>query len=240
MKLIWFRRCVLRHAALRLIWFAGAAFVTMTGPSSAHLYAQQSPWITGYYSAQNGNLPVSQIPWAKYTHVIHFAASTDGAGHIIPYYLTQAEINLITTSHPPGTKVLVSIKDNDNNLNNFPNSTAVGTIDGFVTSIVNFVVNNGYDGVDLDWEKNVNVTQYDSLLSKLRAALPASKIIALVANPNTVPVAIDSRRYSIRSMSCVMTWIGAAPYPGMLTRCGMAPTAIRPVTGTSENSQRRI
>jgi hypothetical protein len=165
----------------------------MAGLSSAYLYAQLNPWITGYYSAQNGNLPISQIPWAKYKDVIHFAASTDGTGNVIPYYLTQAEINLITTSHPPGKKVLVSIKDNDNNLNNFPNSTVAGTIDAFVTSIVDFVVKNGYDGVDFDWEKNINVTQYDSLLTKVRAALPASKIITMAANPNTAPVAIDSQ-----------------------------------------------
>src|SRR2546426_11816752 len=83
-----------RHARAALL------LVLIAAPFSAGLYGQ--PWITGYYSAQNGNLPISQIPWAKYTHVIHFAASTDGQGNVILYYLTQDEINLLTRSNPPG------------------------------------------------------------------------------------------------------------------------------------------
>jgi len=37
-------------------------------------------------------MPVSSIPWNKYTHINHFAASTDGGGKVLLYYLTQAEI----------------------------------------------------------------------------------------------------------------------------------------------------
>src|SRR6266568_4587336 len=166
-----------------LLRMSGIVAVALVTP----LFAQ-TPWITGYYSAGNTALPVSQIPWAKYTHVIHFAASTDGNGNVIPYYLKQSEINLITQSNPPGTKVLVAIKDNDNNLNYFPQSTSPSLIGAFVNSIVNFVNNNKYDGVDIDWEKNVNATQFDNLLTQLRAAMP-NKVITMAGNPGTAAVA---------------------------------------------------
>src|SRR5882757_6346286 len=91
---------------------------------SASLYGQ---WITGFYAAQNGALPVSSIPWIKYTHIIHFAAAPNANGTIDMHYLTQTEINAFA-SRPAGTKVLVAIKDQDSDLNAFGNATSSGTI----------------------------------------------------------------------------------------------------------------
>lgn len=166
----------------RLLKLMGTAAAACLGLSA------QTPWITGYYSAGNSALPVSRIPWAKYTHVIHFAASTDGKGNVIPYYLRPSEINLFTHSNPPGTKVLVAIKDNDNDFSYFSQSTAPGLLGSFVGSIVDFVDNNNYDGVDIDWEKNVNATQFAALLNQLRAAMP-NKVISMAGNPRNSPAA---------------------------------------------------
>lgn len=96
--------------------------------ASAVLSAQ--PWISGYYSAQNGRLPAYKIAWDKYTHVIHFAASTPGDGTVSMHYLTAADINALITARPPGKKVLVAIKDNDFNLSqSFAQSTTSTKID---------------------------------------------------------------------------------------------------------------
>ena len=65
----------------------------------------------------------------------------------------------MTASRPAGKQVLLCIKDNDNNYNAFPQSTTASNIAKFVSNIVGFVTGNGYDGVDIDWEKNVNVSQ---------------------------------------------------------------------------------
>src|SRR5205085_9459992 len=96
-------------------------------------------------------------------------------------YLTQAEINEIVASRPAGKKVLVCLKDNDGNYNLFGQSASPANIGNYVTNIVNFVTSNGYDGVDVDWEKNVDATQYSDLLARLRAAMP-DKVIAIAAN----------------------------------------------------------
>ena len=139
-------------------------------------------WTTGFYSAQNGVMPVANIPWSKYTHIIHFAAApaASGNGTVSLYYLSQAEINQLIASRPPGTKVLVCIKDNDTNPNAFAQSTSPGTMAAFASNIVQLVESNGYDGVDIDWEQNIRVAQYEDLIARLRNAMPA-KVITMAA-----------------------------------------------------------
>ncbi len=147
---------------------------------AASLHAQ---WITGYYESQNGVEPVSSIPWSKYTHVVHFAATTDGNGGVSLHWLSQQEINeFVAAGHAAGKKVLVCIQDNGKNLNAFGQSTAPWTINTFVNNIVNFVNSNGYDGVDLDWEQNINAGQYAQLFQLLRAAMPSQLITTAMSN----------------------------------------------------------
>lgn len=184
------RRFVFRHLLVFICRLTIGAAVSLMTPSGASLYAQ--PWITGYYSAQNGILPVSSIPWNHYTHIIHFAASTPGDGTVSMYYLTQAEINALTASRPAGKKVLLCIKDNDNNYTAFSQSASAGNIAKFASNIVGFVVGNGYDGVDIDWEKNINVGQFEDLLTRLRALMP-EKVISIAANPELKMVAAGSQ-----------------------------------------------
>src|SRR5438270_9014679 len=135
-------------------------------------------WISGYYSAQNGVLPISSIPWGKYTHIIHFAAAPgvdlngNGNGTVELHYLSQADINALIAAKPTGKQVLVCIKDNDSHLSALAQSTSPAMIATFVSNIASFLNTNQYDGVDIDWEQNVNVTQYNDLLTRLRTAMP--------------------------------------------------------------------
>lgn len=139
-------------------------------------------WMTGYYAAQNGVEPVGAIPWNLYTHVIHFAAAPNADGSISNHYLTAGEIAQFVASKPSGKYALVCLKDNDSNAGAFAAATSPGTIAAFVANIAAFVNGNGYDGVDIDWESNVNATQYADLLARLRAALPAKTITMAVGN----------------------------------------------------------
>ncbi len=143
-------------------------------------------WITGYYGAQNGVLPASKIPWNKYSHVIHFAATPGvdaagtGNGTISLNYLTQPEINELISSKPSGKSVLVCLKDNDSSLHAFAQSTSPAVIATFVNNLAFFITSNRYDGIDIDWEANINVAQFQDLLTRLRAALPG-KLITMAA-----------------------------------------------------------
>jgi len=158
-------------------------FLVLLALLTSCMYGQ---WITGYYSANNGVEPVSAIPWSKYTHLIHFAASAgvgtngQGNGTVNMQYLVQPEINQLITSRPAGKKVIVELADNGSYLMAFAQNTAPGMINTFVNNIVSFVISNGYDGVDIDWEANINTAQYQNLITLLRTAMP-SKIITVAA-----------------------------------------------------------
>ena len=159
---------------------------------SAILHGQ---WIAGYYESQNSVEPVSSIPWQKYTEVIHFAATTDGAGGVLLHWLSQPEIpEIVSAAHAAGKKILVCIQDNGSNLNAFSSSTSPETMNAFVANIVNFVNANGYDGVDFDWEQNISSGQYAQLFQSVRSALGPGKIISAAMNnsPGAVQAAASS------------------------------------------------
>src|SRR5712672_965171 len=161
----------------------------------------QGQWISGYYSSQNGVLPVSGIPWGKYTHIIHFAAAPgvdlngNGNGTVELHYLSQTEINALIAARPTGKQVLVCIKDNDSHLSALAQSTSPAMIATFVSNIASFLNTNQYDGVDIDWEQNVNVTQYNDLLTRLRTAMPTKVITIAVGNWSNLP-AVAGASYS--------------------------------------------
>ena len=142
--------------------------------------------MTGYYSSNNTAMPVSSIPWDKYTHIIHFASapelnsSGNATGRLSMYYLNQGEINQIIAARPPGKKVLVSVKVNDSNFGAFAQSVGPAFIGSFTNDIINLVNLNGYDGVDIDWEHVVDPVAYSNLLSRLRSALPG-KVITMTS-----------------------------------------------------------
>ena len=93
-----------RSAALALA-------LALTGPLAGVICAQTTAstaarWMTGYFSANNTILSPDNVAWGKYTHVIDFAASTDGNGNLIPYYIKSATETalLITDAHKNGKK----------------------------------------------------------------------------------------------------------------------------------------
>jgi chitinase len=153
---------------------------------SSSLHAQ---WITGFYESHNGVEPVSSIPWSKYTHIVHFAVTPgidrDGKASIILRRLGQSDLSEITqlvASRPSGKKLLLCIMDNGRDRNAFSQSTAPAMIGTFVHSIADFVNSHGYDGVDIDWEMNVDAKRYTQLLLQLRRALPTKVITADMGN----------------------------------------------------------
>jgi chitinase len=67
-------------------------------------------------------------------------------------------------------------------------ATAAGTVDTLVANMATLVVQYNLDGVDIDWEANTNISQYITFIAKLRAALPAGKlIVADVGNWGSLP-----------------------------------------------------
>jgi len=137
-------------------------------------------WVSGFYVANNGTLTVPNIPWSKYTQVIHFAAragvngSGVGNGSVNTSELTDTAA--LIASRPAGKKVLLCLSGNNSFPLAFAQDAAAGLRSTFVTNITSAVVSNGYDGVELDWEANVNTSDYIALIAALRAAMPTKTI----------------------------------------------------------------
>lgn len=134
-------------------------------------------WVTAYYGAGNKVMPVSAIPWSKYTEVNHFAAAPGENGTVSLHYLTQEDIKeFVTAAHAAKKKALVTIMDGGPG---FIDATNSAHMTNFIANIKDFVFANGYDGVDIDWEGKVESTQYVELFSRLRAALGPTRLITI-------------------------------------------------------------
>lgn len=147
----------------------------------------------GWFQAQNGIYSPAQVPWNLYDVVYHFAAKPTAQGTVDMAYITPAEIAQFRL-RPAGKKLIFVLKDADDQ-SVFGKATSPGMISMFVPNIVNFVLSNGYDGVEIDWEAQVNVGQYNDLLSRLRTSLGNSKLLTMDGGDwNSIPsVAVTSQ-----------------------------------------------
>lgn len=142
-----------------------------------------APLVVGYYPCWGDNLPVGKIKYAQFTHLIHaFATVKKGEIH------TEGNLpspELTSAAHAAGVKVLLGLGGADSG----PDFTAL-TKDpaaqaAFIKNIVKLATDNGYDGVDVDWEfpGKAEVDRVVDFVAKLRQALREASPAALVTMP---------------------------------------------------------
>jgi len=143
------------------------------------------PWRTAYFfQPSSGTLPIASAPFSKYTHVTQadllptsacgLDTTTYGlAGNIAPF---------VSAVHTAGAKALVTLLGDSTTGTYLANCTTSSTLSAFVTTLSSFVNTNGYDGIDIDWEANVDSypTQWENLMTALRTALPGKTISCAV------------------------------------------------------------
>jgi chitinase len=127
----------------------------------------------------------STIPYQKVTHIAHAFLLLDKkqiGNIVVPDDLLEPL--LITNAHAAGVKVSISIGGGDpaqarafRKIARDPAARAA-----FVLNVYNFVVANGYDGVDIDWEIPVN--PYDTnncimLMQDLRNQFPPPYLLSM-------------------------------------------------------------
>ena len=135
---------------------------------------QAHPWVSAYYAGwQQGYYPPSAIDFGAMTHILHFSVEPTSGGNISGagngINATSAS-QLITPAHAMGVKVLLTVGGAGTD-GGFINNTTAATLPTFVSNLVTFTVNNGYDGIDVDWEDISNGTRFDSFVSALRAKM---------------------------------------------------------------------
>ncbi|TWT88671.1 Chitinase B precursor [Pseudobythopirellula maris] len=106
--------------------------------------------MVGYY-ATYGDLPVEQLPFDELTHVCHAFLRTDAKGELVT---TDAMPNpsLCDAAHEHGVKVLVTLGGGLTVQGLELVSKDPAKLQGYADRVVQLVRDNGYDGVDLDWE----------------------------------------------------------------------------------------
>ena len=128
----------------------------------------------GYWSKyQSPPYAAAQIPYSKLTHINHAGVSlvlnSDGTAVILSVPQGFLEPALLKKAHKAGVKVLLLLGGD------FTVLAAPGLMDLAVGEIHYFVLQYGYDGVDIDWEypeSSQDRKTFLDLMTALRAELP--------------------------------------------------------------------
>jgi chitinase len=108
--------------------------------------------IVGFYpSWAQDALPVSAIPWDKYTRIVFAFATPNTDGTINTSSLINIS-QLVDNAHSHGVEVYVSIGGGDGS-NNFPAmATNEKSRNLFIKEVRQYIFEYCLDGVDIDWE----------------------------------------------------------------------------------------
>ena len=143
--------------------------------------AQNKIRVTGYYAGwmqgwyNNGHLPSDKIDYGALDYIIHFGLvpNSDGtldsaSNSIVPFNSSS----LVSEAHANGKKVLICIGGWGTG-DYFRSATSPVRLLFFVTDLVDFMFQRGYDGIDVDWEtlEESDSVQYVNFIRLLRAAL---------------------------------------------------------------------
>src|SRR4051794_22247981 len=120
----------------KLFWFLTLLVIPLS--------AQQ--WRTGYYlQPAAAKLPISAVPFSKYTHVVQYAllptynSATDACGLDGSSYTVAANAaEFISTAHASGTKAIVSML-HDSNASAIQKCTDSSHINQFVSAIASYI-----------------------------------------------------------------------------------------------------
>lgn len=215
------------------------------GSSSASSGASSSPspsgppasglWASGYYPAYaTGSMPISAIPFASMTHVIHFALVPNRDGTLAdPFGLRAQTSALVSTAHAAGVKALLGV-GGDASVDapaGFQGSTTTAHRAAFVAAIVGAMAAGGYDGVDLNWESidfPRDVSSFRAFVDELRAALDrhAPPTHYLFTYPAGTSSGFDDYANNADMLAPVQTlfdqinlqtYVMAGPFPGWVT-----------------------
>jgi chitinase len=140
-----------------------------------HAAERKLAWVTGYWYSPPvwGGLPVADIDYSALTHIVHRGLRPLRDGSFDPMslkYLTDYAPDLIGTAHRKGVKVLVSVAQQapDDELRSASSTSALNRL---VSNVMTLVRTYGYDGVDIDWENNVEPRGFGRLVAAVRGQL---------------------------------------------------------------------
>jgi chitinase len=128
----------------------------------------------GYWSrTQNPPYSSAEIPFGKLTHINHAGVSFDATGAlVVPDGFLEPE--LIRKAHGAGVRVLLLLGGD------FPALETPGVLGALVWNLDAFIRQNGYDGVDIDWEypaSSADRSAFLALFEALRQTFPSPEYV---------------------------------------------------------------
>jgi chitinase len=157
-------------------------------------------WVMGYYVGYDIDAyPIAQIDWTGLTHII-FSPMIVNADLSLDLSFSdqhgtgmQDAQALSMAAHAHGVKALLMLGGAGAGANIATAASAANRA-AFVTALLGAMSSLGYDGVDLDWEDSVNLSDLVALAQALRAAKPGMVLTypAGCINANVQPT-VDPR-----------------------------------------------
>jgi chitinase len=152
--------------------------------------------MVGYY-ATFADLKIEDIPYDRLTHLCHAFLTSDDEGRPVTGEQVPSR-ELTDTAHKHNVKVLLSL-GGGNTTAAFERVTAdEKSRTTYVDEVVKLVVENGYDGIDLDWEfprSEATTKQFTELVTALRAKLDGAAKIADRKEPYLLTAAVSSSEF---------------------------------------------
>jgi len=178
---------------------------------SLNLYGDKK--VVGYYPAWSRyTFTADKIEYEHLTHITHafIWPKSDGS---LDKYSTIPYPDLVERTHQAGKKILISV----GGWGNCTNYSAILSDStkrlNFIDNLVSFCNENGYDGVDLDWEypgssdKN-NLTRFVMALNQALKADDSTRIVTMA-----VPAgAWSGQYYDFSAMMDYVEWFGCMAY----------------------------
>lgn len=180
------------------------------------LYAQNKR-LLAYYSSHSGKggfpYNASNIPYDELTHIDHafldLDPRDDGSLYVRPGLL---EPELISRAHAAGVKVMISVGGDPARFAIV--SASANTREAFAKNLHDFVVANGYDGVDIDWEYPDGLVQRSDctlMMLALRKALPAPQYLLSMATAGN-PTRPGQGSYDFEALSQIVDFFNVMTY----------------------------
>lgn len=176
-------------------------------------------WISGYYPGwKQEAMPPSAIDFETVTHLIHFSllpradGTLDAEKHGLSVEHSRAAI---AAAHRAGRQVLVCV-GGGGSIEGFRGALREANRARFVAALVEFALERGYDGIDLDMEpiEDADVAGYEALVPQLRAALKAANPKWLLAAATASQPAMFARLSQHFDQINVMTYDLSGPWEG--------------------------
>lgn len=168
--------------------------------------------VLGYYMAwSKGSLPYTDVPYDDVTHIAHAFVWPKSDGTLDTYsYFSYPQ--LVQRARDEEVKMIVSVGGWGNSDGFGPMVADDEARARFVNDITDFCLDNGYDGIDLDWEYpgTTDRANFVKLVQELRDTFDDQEV------PLTISIALPSsdwrNGYDIAALRDLIDYFGIMTY----------------------------